>query len=266
MLYELFTSLTTPCPQYVRHIDYLYEIIAMKSRHGRNRAAWEPHLENTRRFVLSSAEKCRNRNKVVVLGSGLLLDVPLRELSSMFREVVLLDIVLLPDVIKSARRYDNVRILQHDVTNIVRKLHENILQGRNELPESSPSIPEINDDTGLVVSLNILSQLLVMPRAYALKKLRDLDEDRLDDWCGNIVRLHCAFLASLSCSVCLIADHEFIQRDRQGTIVSRGSTISGFTLPKPDASWSWNIVPPGEDHRFLSKELNVGAWWTTNGS
>ena len=262
MLYELFTSLTTPCPQYVRHMDYLHEIIEMKSRYRRNRAAWEPHLENTRRFVLSSAQGCRNRNKAVVLGSGLLLDVPLRELSSMFREVVLLDVVLLPEVIKSARKYDNVRIIQHDVTNVARRLHENIYCGVYELPEASPSIPEIDVDTGLVVSLNILSQLWVIPRVYALKKLRNLDEDRLDDWCRQIVASHYAFLTSLPCQVCLIADHEFIQRDWQMTIISRGSTISGFNLPKPDASWSWNIVPlgRGDDRRFLSKELNVGAW------
>jgi hypothetical protein len=35
---------------------------------------------------------------VVVLGAGLLLDVPLNALSSLFREVVLVDIVFLPEV------------------------------------------------------------------------------------------------------------------------------------------------------------------------
>jgi hypothetical protein len=266
MLYELFTYLTTPCPQYVRHMDYLYEIIAMKSRYRHNRAAWESHLENTRQFVISAAQGCRNRSKAVILGAGLLLDVPLGELSSIFREVVLLDIVLLPEVLKSARKYDNIRIIQHDVTNVARRLHENILRGRHELPEALPAIPEIDEDTGLVVSLNILSQLWVMPRAYALNKLRNLDEDRLNDWCGKIVQSHFTFLTSLPFTICLIADHEFIQRDRQGTIVRRGSTISGFTLPPPHASWSWNIVPPSEDRQFLSKELNVGAWRTDNGN
>ena len=245
-------------------MDYIHEIIAMKSRYRRNRAAWEPHLENTRRFVLSSAQKCRSRNRAVVLGAGLLLDVPLKELSSMFREVVLLDIVLLPEVLKSARKYNNVRIVQHDVTSLARRLHENILRNVHELPEGSPVIPEIDDNIGLVVSLNIFSQLWVVPRAYALKKLPDLDEDRLDDWCGEIVKSHYAFLTSLPSPVCLIADLEFVQRDREGAIVSRGSTVCGFTLPAPDASWSWNIAPSGEGRQFLSKELNVGAWRISN--
>jgi hypothetical protein len=260
MLYEFFTSLTTACPQYVRHMDYLYEVIAMRSRYLRNRTAWEPHLENTRRFVLSSAEKCRSRNKAVILGSGLLLDVPLAELSSMFREVVLLDIVLLPEVRRSVRRHNNLKLIQYDVTNMAETLYDNIRRGVPELPLAAPAAPEVDDSTGFVVSLNILSQLWVMPRAYALKKLRNLDEERVDDWCRQIVESHYAFLMSLPCTVCLVADHEFIQRDRQGTIVSRGSTIARLTLPLPDAAWTWNIIPMGENRQFLSKELTVGAW------
>jgi len=260
MLYELFAYLTTPCPQYVRHMDYLYEIIAMKSRYRRNRAAWQSHLDNTCRFVLSAAERCHHRNKAVLLGSGLLLDVPLEELSSMFQEVVLLDIVFLPEVRRRINQYKNVKLIQHDVTNMAKKLHESIEFGRPELPMAAPAVPEIDGTTGLVVSLNVLSQLWVMPRAYALKKLRGLDEEQVDDWCRQIVESHYAFLLSTPCTVGLVADTEFIQRDRKGTIISRGSTIAGLTLPKPDASWTWDIVPMRESRQYLSKELNVGAW------
>ena len=260
MLSELLTHITTPCPQYVRHMDYLDEVIAMKRRYERNRTAWQPHLEHTRRFVLSAAGKCRNRNKAVILGSGLLLDVPLQELSTLFQEVVLLDIVFLPEVRRSIKRYGNVRLVQHDVTNMAKKLHENIHHGPRVLPEAAPMVPEIDQHTGLVVSLNVLSQLWVGPRAYALRKLSGLSEEQVDDWCRQIVESHYAFLRSMPCTVCLIADYEFVKRDQEGKIVSQGSTITGLNLPDPDASWTWNIVPIGERDRYLSKELNVGAW------
>ena len=260
MLSELFTHLITPCPQYVRHMDYLSEAIAMRERFRRNRQAWQPHLENTRRFVLSSADTCRNRNKAVLLGAGLLLDVPLAELSSMFHEVVLMDIVFLPEVRRKVKPYRNVRLMQYDVTNLAQQLHENINRGLRELPEPDSPIPEIDESTGLVVSLNILSQLWVMPRSYALKKLQGLDEEQVEDWCKRIVESHYTFLRSLPCPVCLIADHEFIKRDRDGKVVSRGSTIFGLALPKPEASWIWNLVPIGEKRQYLSKELVVGAW------
>jgi hypothetical protein len=241
-------------------MDYLDEAIAMRGRYRRNRAAWRPHLEHTSRFVLSVAEKCRNRNKAVVLGAGLLLDVPLYELSSLFQEVVLVDIVFLPEVRRSIKQYGNVKLIQHDATNVARQLHENIRRGLRELPEPVPMFPKIDENAGLVVSLNILSQLWVVPRAYALRKLPGLDEEHVDDWCRRIVESHYAFLRSMPCEVCLVADHEFVKRDREGGIVSQGSTVSGLALPGPDASWTWNIIPMGGNRQYLSKELNVGAW------
>ncbi len=260
MLSELFTYLTTSCPQYVRHMDYLNEAIAMRQRYRRNRASWRPHLEHTRRFVLTAAERCRDRGKVVILGAGPLLDVPLAELSMMFREVALLDIVLLPEVRKMIKGYSNVKFVQYDVTNMAEKLYNNIQQSIREFPEAAPRVSEIDENTGLVVSLNILSQLWVIPRAYTLRKLPHSDEEQIDDWCGQIVKSHYIFLLSMPCTVCLIADYEFVKRDHEGRIVSQGSTVSGLALPRPDASWTWNIIPMSEDGRYLSKELNVGAW------
>lgn len=260
MLSELFTYLTTPCPRYVRHMDYLSEAIAMRGRHRRNRKAWQPHLENTKRVVLDAAGKCANRRKVVLLGAGLLLDVPLAKLSSLFHEVALLDIVFLPEVRRRARDCGNVRLVQHDVTNMAHALHENIRRGLRELPGPVSDIPEIDESTGLVVSLNILSQLWVVPRAYALKKLPGIDREQIDEWCGRIVEAHYELLRSMKCGVCLVADHEFVKRDREGKIVSRGSTLFGLELPKPDESWTWNIAPISEGRQYLSKELMVGAW------
>ncbi len=261
MLYEFYTYLTTNSPPYVRHLDYLHEIIAMRGRHKRQQTSWMPHLQNTRRFILTTANRCQNRNKVVILGSGLLLDVPLHELTLMFREVVLVDIVILPEVRKAAKRYSNVKLLPVDITNVAQKLFENVRHGICELPKASPPlISSLDEDIGLVVSLNLLSQLWVMPRAYALKKLPLLDEEELDDWCGQIVSSHYAFLQLLTCSVCLVADYEFVKRDKTGYITSCGSTIYNLQLPAPEESWTWNIIPIGESHGYPSKELKVGAW------
>ena len=261
MFYELFASITTSCPPYVRHMDYLHEAIALRGRYLRNKVSWEPHLERSRRSVLSAAGKCESREKVVVLGAGLLLDVPLEELSSLFREVVLVDIVFLPEVREKIQRLSNVKLVQHDVTNVAHALYDNIQQGGRELPAAAPNVPGIDDTTGLVVSLNILSQLWVMPRAYALKKMRGLDEEQVNEWCLEITGAHYAYLRSLSCAVCLIADHEFVKRDREGRALIQGSTIANLALPEPDTTWIWNIIPKGDARHYLSKELKVGAWY-----
>jgi hypothetical protein len=260
MFHDLLTYLTTPCSPHLRRLGYLDEMIAMKRRYRRNRSAWESHLDSTRRFVLSVVEKCRNRSKAVVAGSGLLLDVPLAELSTLFNDVVLMDVICLPEVRRHIRGYRNVTFLERDVTNIAKRLFDARMQGLPILPEAAPALPGIGDDTGLLVSLNILSQLWVIPRAYAARQGPVPSEDQMDDWCRRIVESHYASLRSMTWDVCLIADYEFVKRDKEGSIFSKASTIYDLPLPEPDASWTWNIVPLGKDSRYLSKDLSVGAW------
>ncbi|MHB8843751.1 MAG: hypothetical protein ACYC7L_03300 [Nitrospirota bacterium] len=257
MLSDLITALTTPCSPALRHMGYLTEAIEMRGRARRNKAAWQPHLDNTRSFVLSSAEKCGSRNKVIILGSGLLLDVPLAELAAMFREVVLMDVVCLPEIRKRIKAFNNVSFIEGDVTNTAGRLYQNGGKGIHELPESVPTVP-IGQDCSLVVSLNILSQLWVIPRAYAGRRFRGLNEYQVDEWCGRVVAAHYSFLRSLPCDVCLVGDYEFVKRDRDGGIISKGSTVYDLELSAPDREWTWNIVPPSRDP--VSKELIVGAW------
>ncbi len=261
MILELFTYITTRCSLHIRRMGYLYEAIGLKCRYKRHPDAWQHHLEKTRQFVLSAADKSKERGKVVILGAGLLLDVPLETLSSMFCEVVLIDIVCLPEVHRRIKGYDNVRFIQQDVTNIAEMLYQNVQYGRRELPFSNPVLPEISKDTGLVISLNILSQITVVLRKYALKKLKGIATDHVAAWCGQITAAHYDALMSLPCDVCLIADHRYTKRDRNGKITAQGSTISGVSLPTPDDSWTWDIAPLGEESRLHSKGLDVGAWY-----
>lgn len=237
----------------------------MRGRYRRNRTAWQPHLDNTQRFVLAVAEKSRDRNKVIVFGSGLLLDVPLAELSAMFREVVLMDIVCLPEIRRQIKGYKNVSFVEHDVTDIAEGLYANRQQGIPELPKVLPASVGPDIDADLVISLNILSQLWVIPRTYASTQRPAIPHDQVEDWCRQIVEFHYTSLRFLSCDVCLVADHEFVKRDHAGSIISRASTLYDLALPEPDESWTWNIVPAGKDGRSSSKELIVGAWHMHHG-
>lgn len=260
MIRELITYLATPCPRYVSRMGYLYQAIALRGRYTRRRAAWHDHLENTQRFIIGTAEACMNRKKAVVLGSGLLLDVPLDRLSEMFGEVVLADIVHLPEVRRRIRHYGNVSLVQCDVTGIAEKLFLNMQKGLTDLPVGAPSFPGVEEDTGLVISLNILSQLAAIPLDYVMKKIAELDKEAVDRWCDQIREAHFAALKGLSCDVCLVADYEFARKDKEGNIIETGSTVGGLSLPETDASWNWEIAPLGEESKNMSKELHVGAW------
>lgn len=189
MLHEFLVHLTTPCSSHFRAMGYLDEALAMQKRF-RRRNTWQIHLDNSRRFVLSCAEKCRTRNKAVILGSGLLLDVPLAELSSLFQEVLLIDVVCLPQIRKQIRQFSNAKFIEHDVSTVAERLYENQHKGVPDLPDAMLDTTPHYDGADFVVSLNLLSQLWVIPRSFILKRRPVPDEEQLDAWCGSIVESH----------------------------------------------------------------------------
>lgn len=260
MLHEIVTWCITSCPSYVRRMEYLYQAIALRGRYRRRRRSWQPHLDAARSFITAIAEKSVSRGRVVVLGSGLLLDVPIGRLTELFEEVVLVDIVHLPEVRRRVREYPNVRLMQHDVTGVAEPLYENIRRGMHELPEGNAIIPEANGGTGLVISLNLISQLAAIPSYYVSKKMPHFSQDELDAWCNRIRAAHLEALAALSCDVCVIADYAYVWRDAGGVVVEQGSTVGDLTLPEAGVEWEWHIAPFGEEPGGHAKTLSVRAW------
>jgi hypothetical protein len=242
-------------------MGYLYEAIAMRSRYRRRAASWEAHLENSRAAVLSAAQCCRERKAAVILGSGLLLDVPLAELCACFEQVILVDIVHLPEARRYARRFDNVRLENYDISTLALRLFEQMKTAGHALPEPVTADFCFGPAPSFVVSLNILSQLPVIPGRFVRRHNPAADEEALQAWSRRIVEAHRASLTALGCDVCLIADYAYVQHGRDGSRQS-GSTVYGLVLPDPQTTWPWPIAPRGELSRHFAKELEVGVWST----
>lgn len=258
--YKRFTYTKTLYPLYVRSMGYLSQAVGLRGRFRRRRELWKAHLEQTKRFVMEGAESCSTREKVVVLGSGLLLDVPLEALSAMFKKVVLVDLVHLPEVRERIKSYRNVELVYGDVTGISQSVFDAGRKGYGDLPSKVPALPGVDERTGLVVSLNILSQLYAFPHYFVLSNNIGHSEEALCEWSDGIVNAHYIALRALACDVCLVADFEYMRKDETGKIVEQGSTIRGFSLPEPDTDWIWKIAPLGDGSPGSSKELRVGGW------
>jgi hypothetical protein len=106
-------------------MGYLRECIGIASRHGRLEEVWRPHLEQTRRFILDSAERCGPRRHAVILGSGWLLDVPWQELAARFDRVSLVDLIHPPSVRRQVRAFPKVKLVTTDLTGIAERLFQN---------------------------------------------------------------------------------------------------------------------------------------------
>lgn len=258
MLSELLTFLTTPCPKHVRRMGYLYEAIAIAARHKRRAASWRSHMERSKAFILRAIEACTDRGKAVVLGSGLLLDLPLEELSAAFDEVVLVDMIHMRPALSRLGQFHNVRTVCFDITGVAQRLYESGSKGICELPEPDTVFPEVDEKTGLVVSLNILSQLPVIPGRYAAR-MGGRDRRSLENWEFAIMEGHYKKILSLDCCVCLITDYESIHEDSEGRELERLSTIGSLELPLPDETWLWDIAPRGEISGGRCEKLAVAA-------
>lgn len=88
------TRAVTP-KEFRPHVRYSVNLWARANRCAK---AWAEHENNSRQFVLQSAKKLKQRRTAVVLGSGLLRDVPHDALVAMFDTVVMVDLVHLASV------------------------------------------------------------------------------------------------------------------------------------------------------------------------
>lgn len=236
MLAEWVQYLTTPCPRHLRRLGYLKQMIGMQARHKRCRDAWGPHLQQTRQLIIEAADACPGRGTAVVLGSGLLLDVPVAELSAAFDEVVLVDILHMPQVWSRVRRevagIGNVRLDERDITGVIKALS----CGKQPTPDAVDLGAEGAD---LVVSCNILSQLGILPELLSPGISQAL------------MRAHLDALVSHPGTICLITETAH-RLEQGGAEVESSDPLHGVAIPEALKTnmkkWDWDFAPRPERH------------------
>lgn len=243
MILELIEYLATPCSWTVRKLGYLNGQLGIKVRHRQCRRAWRGHLERTRQVIRAAILECPQRRKAVVLGSGLLLDVPLADLAATFREVVLVDVVHPISVHLAARWYGNVTLLRSDVTGTAAELVQAARDPSRPLPRSAPQLFCDDPEVDYVVSVNLLSQLPYVPSYYLEKRSRSGPE--IDAYARDLIDAHLDYLHRLPGTVTLITDVEKLKVDQEGTIAERFDILYGVPLPWPGDEWTWEHVPLG---------------------
>ncbi len=254
MILEFLETALTPCPKPVRDLGYRRELIAIGARYRRCRAAWADHLARSRRAIENGIARARSRDTAMVLGSGRLLDVPLGALASAFRRVILVDVLHPLPARWKARCYPNVELRSEDITGTIAGLHR--LKSGDPLP---PVRRFALHEPGLdfVVSLNLLSQLGVLPAEWIERRLGSTSSAIGDSFCAELVRRHLDDLACASAAVCLIADVEWLHLGADGKVVERGSSIFDLAPPRAAEEWVWPIAPAPESDPIISEARRV---------
>jgi hypothetical protein len=244
MLTEWFTYLAADCPPLARKLGYLRESIGIRSRYRRCKAAWQPHLENSRSALLESLHACNSFRTALVFGSGLLLDIPLTELAKRFENVWLVDLVHLPEVRRVARLHANVHCLSHDATGFLEQLAI-VSQGNCDLPQPTRFLDDPTVDW--VASVNLLSQLPQLPLGWLRKCFPEIDDTTLEEWSTRLMRQHLDYIAVFTAPACMLVDMEQTTYGRNGQVIERTDFVAKLGLENHVlAQWRWDIAPPGE--------------------
>lgn len=218
-------------------------------RHLNQEGRWENHLEHCRRFILKALEEYKP-DKVTVIGSGWLLDLPFAELVERAGRIDMIDIVHPPDVISQVKCFPGVKLIEADATGglieevWLKRGKYKLIQRRNSL--SDIIIPEFkpDDDPGMVISLNILTQLESLPITFLKKRSRISDEE-VDLFRTRVQKKHVDFL--MKHRYVLITDYAELITSRTGDSKTVPTLFTDLPVSAYREEWTWNFDQKGAD-------------------
>ncbi len=238
-------------------MGFLSSSLRVRARFRRCKRAWADHIENTRRAVLEAAGQCPRRRRAAVLGAGLLHDIPLAELSSLFEEVILVDIVHPWLSRVKANRFRNVSQISADITGVMEELYRVAPLTGQVLPISHPALFTDDPRLDLTVSVNLLSQLPDVPGEY-LHGLRS--EPTVAAFQKQLVEAHLDYLARLPGHTALITDIGVRRMIHDEPTLEEWDPLHGAQLPPAERTWQWRLAPSPEIRRGVDLYTTVAAY------
>ncbi len=238
MLAELALHLATPAPRAIRRHGLLRDSVGLWSRGFRHWRAWAGHAERCKAVVAESVSGLTQRRTAVVLGSGLLRDVPMDMLVGSFDAVVLVDAVHLWPVRLRWAFERKVSFILRDLTGVLSQLG-----GPGEVRRAAP-LADLQADPAvdLVISANLLSQL-----PLPVERAADRGMGGGPALARLAVEAHLADLAAFSARICLLTDESYSEVDEGGEIIERVDLLHGVPLTDGGERWDWPVSPIGEE-------------------
>jgi len=199
---------------------------------------------------------------VTVYGSGWLLELPLAEMSEKTDMINMVDIIHPPQVVAQTAALKNVRLTEEDVTGgLIEEVWK--MAGKSNCFKRLRSlsfldIPEYKpvNDPGLIISLNILSQLETLPEKLLRKKCK-IEEKEYLKFREEIQLNHIRFLEKNQ-SV-LITDITEIHSKTDGDTYQTNTIIAKLPSGKVRKEWIWDFDLEGIDFNQKKSVLKVAA-------
>jgi hypothetical protein len=230
-------------------------------RHLNEEGGWNTHLARSRDFILRSIGIVKP-SVVTVLGSGWLLDLPLQEISGQDIQINLVDIVHPPEVKRQVSGIKNVILREDDVTGgLINEVwakagYRSFYNKLRSLDDINMTVYDPEYEVGMVISLNILTQLETLPLRLLLKK-SVVDEGSYLRFRRNIQENHILFLKKHR-SV-LISDLSELMTLNSGRTDEKISILAEIPGSVYKEEWTWDFDLRGSDYYQKKSVLRVIA-------
>jgi hypothetical protein len=261
-LFESLRDLLTPYPRAVKAMGFPAEVAGIEGRYQRCRAQWAEHVERTRSVVLRGAERAEQRRKAVILGGGLVHDLPLEQLAGMFREVILVDLIHSSASRWATSQLRNVNRVVADITEALDAAYRVAWDADQPLPKSEPTLFLDDPEVDFTASVNLLSQLPCMPMTY-LNKQGAHPPHKVEEFARELIRGHFGYLSRQRGNVTLVTDVERLKINMLGQIVERRDLFFGIPWPNRSEEWEWKLAPCPEadrSHHYYRRVLGIHDW------
>ena len=222
---------------------------------------WLSHQMKCRNFILKAVEY-HKPEKITVLGSGWLMELPLVEMAEKTSEICLIDIIHPPEVISQVSTLRKVRLIEEDISGGLIEIVWKAAGNRtflNKLPSlDGLTIPEYrpSEDPGMVVSLNVLTQIEELPLNLLKKKSR-ADENEFFQFRRSIQENHLKFM-KLYKSVIITDTSELISRPG-----GKKEKVPTILIELPGGiireEWQWDADLKGRDYNLRHSAFEVKA-------
>lgn len=238
------------------YYDYQHGLIF---RHISQENGWNHHLERCRNFILKATDSIRPK-KITILGSGWLLETPVAELAERTEKICLIDIIHPPEVAAQTAGMKNVEIIEQDLSGgLIEEVWEktrrrhfiNKLKSLNDI-----EIPEYQffDDPGLVISLNILTQIEVLPERFLRKHTR-VAEEELIRFKKEVQQKHISSICKYK--TILITDTMEIFTEKNGNVSEKKTLLAELPEGSHSESWTWDFDLKSHDYNMRNSVLTV---------
>lgn len=215
----------------------------------REEGGWQSHLMKTSEYIQQAINK-QNPKSIRVLGSGWLLDIPIKYLMDNCEKVVLTDIFHPNQIINKYSKFKNIEFETIDITGGVVDLGYKLKKrdySHETFIREIENVRTIEFKEDLVISVNLLSQLSGILTDYLSVKL-GLNNSQIIEIAETIQRKHLGILPQGKSL--LISDYEEEYYDEDDKFIGSKPTVYTSILNgREKKEWLWSF-----DTKMMYKE------------